>query len=224
MVVIFFKHRLCVFPYGWIAHWELRCLLSRLSWWHRKSDRTRPNPRVFFFQSMSVSAKNRISNLYVDTLLLFIICRHSILLYLYVYELCTQLRLTTVFKEYKMRWDDQTCCGCQLFFQQHITLANGAAAQFSCCSAKLPFNSFLPCYGPSSPDMKQTITKHDLWSYTASWICGEVCDIEEIKQQLAELRQTINTALEKVRFSCLRVSPGRAETLVRWGGNLITVR
>jgi len=26
-------------------------------------------------------------------------CRHSILLYLYVYELCTQLRLTTVFTE-----------------------------------------------------------------------------------------------------------------------------
>ena len=27
------------------------------------------------------------------------ICHHSILLYLYVYELCTQLRLTTVLKE-----------------------------------------------------------------------------------------------------------------------------
>jgi len=27
------------------------------------------------------------------------ICRHNILLYLYAYELCTQLRLTTVFKE-----------------------------------------------------------------------------------------------------------------------------
>ena len=27
------------------------------------------------------------------------ICHHSILLHLYVYELCTQLRLTTVFKE-----------------------------------------------------------------------------------------------------------------------------
>jgi len=27
------------------------------------------------------------------------ICHRSILLYLYVYELCTQLRLTTVFKE-----------------------------------------------------------------------------------------------------------------------------
>ena len=60
----------------------------------------RTQPTSFcLFQSMSVSAKNRISNLYVDTLLLFIICRHSILLYLYVHELCTQLRLTTVFKE-----------------------------------------------------------------------------------------------------------------------------
>ena len=33
------------------------------------------------------------------SLLLFTICRHSILLYLYVHELCTQMRLTTVFKE-----------------------------------------------------------------------------------------------------------------------------
>ena len=30
------------------------------------------------------------------SLLLFTICRHSILLYLYVYELCTQLHLPTV--------------------------------------------------------------------------------------------------------------------------------
>jgi len=33
------------------------------------------------------------------SLLLLTICRHSILLYLYVHELCTQMRLTTVFKE-----------------------------------------------------------------------------------------------------------------------------
>ena len=43
----------------------------------------------------------------------------------------------------------------------------------------------------------------------------QASNIEEIKQQVAELQQTINTAFERHDF---RISPGRTETALRWGG------
>ena len=43
----------------------------------------------------------------------------------------------------------------------------------------------------------------------------QASNIEEIKQQVAELQQTINTAFERHDFC---ISPGRTETALRWGG------
>ena len=85
------------------------------------------------------------------------------------------------------------------------------AARFSCCNAKIHFfYSYMTPAGHKWTQLICGVIRHYEYELQDS-------NIEEIKQQLAGLRQTINTAFERRDFR-LFVSPGRAETLVRWGG------
>ena len=52
---------------------------------------------------------------------------------------------------------------------------------------------------PQQPK-NELITVRDLWSHKASWIELQASNIEEIRQQVAELRQTIDAAFERHHF------------------------
>ena len=84
--------------------------------------------------------------------------------------------------------------------------------------------------------VKLNLSFLELWSQQAraelSWLKDlgrlqqreyelQVNKTEEIEQRLVELWRSSNTKLsENLRFSCLCVSTGSAEALVRWGGKI----
>ena len=82
--------------------------------------------------------------------------------------------------------------------------AHGACNPVSCCNAK---HHFFDSYGPSSPETNSNnyITRF-IESYSIiNMGCNlQVSNIEEIKQQVAQLRKTIDTAFERHNF-CISV-------------------
>ena len=86
------------------------------------------------------------------------------------------------------------------FFQQHRASEHNAwFVQHSSAAAVQSLISST-AMAPANQRWTQMSTVQDLWSHTASSIWLQVSNIEEINQQLAEVRQTINAAFERHGF------------------------